>query len=111
MMTAALPLTVMLRMPPLPHFVRERNRHLRRMHPSRNEQNWRMTPELRFLSPGQGGPKDGRDRRLAPARWHAKRDGEGVLAAPALAALDGRLDPVVATDLRYVVPASRGDSQ
>jgi very-short-patch-repair endonuclease len=28
-----------------------------------------------------------------------------------LAALDGRLDPVVATDLRYVVPVSRGDSQ
>jgi hypothetical protein len=32
-----------------------------------------------FLSPGQGGPKDGRDKRLAPARWLAKRDGEGVL--------------------------------
>ncbi len=70
-MTVAFPLTVMLRMPPLPHFVRERNRHIRKVHPSRNKQNWRLTPKLRFLSPGQG------------ERWHAKHDGEGVLAAPA----------------------------
>jgi hypothetical protein len=46
------PLTVSLREPPLPHFVRERKCGFGK--PS-------------FLSPGQG------------ERWHAKHDGEGVL--------------------------------
>jgi hypothetical protein len=45
-------LTVSLREPPLPHFVRERKRGF---------------GEPGFLSPGQG------------ERWHAKHDGEGVL--------------------------------
>jgi hypothetical protein len=58
------PLTVSLREPPLPHFVRERKRGF---------------GKPGFLSPGQEGPKDGRDKRPAPARWHAKHDGEGVL--------------------------------
>jgi hypothetical protein len=37
-------------------------------------------PRLGFLSPGQGGPKDGRDKWLAPERWLPQADGEGVLA-------------------------------
>ncbi len=58
------PLTGSLHSPPLPRIAGERKRSF---------------GDWRFLSPGQGGPKDGRDRWLAPERWRAKRVGEGVI--------------------------------
>jgi hypothetical protein len=70
-MSVAVPLTVMLRMPPLPHCVGERNRLRRKSQRSRTVGQEGAAWTLRFLSPGQG------------ERWHAKHDGEGVLATRA----------------------------